>query len=477
MDLTSIISTYLEHPNKHLFINRYDGSTIAVTESELAKAEKGFDPWNGKIAHMEDYFPYYYRRRDFIVDIRASFLKKHKLSKDIDASLVHSSPKFNAMIKKRGLWDQYVEYYIDENCATLADLLYCNEVEDIEASPSQYKAIGKLLKEYESYRFWEHFSDSNYFTVVNSPNKGSDFIVMGNGGSTYGISFYRGHQEGREGYCLLYHDSQYNDPDLTNTIGTLGCTVSFYCDQEKEEGFEYDVSPYDSDPRYWSISVMRGKMKRNYLGKTMARSIEYQLREAIQVLKGLLTQERPEHLPDYDADIVAIYGIHDYIYRIMPRDYDPQTPPLILDSYLYRHLEPDINPRKSSKAVLSFVFRAVPEGVFHEENEPRFAFHAYVGILCDEESGIIVAPIFVSSEDTKRPFIINLLNAAGGPLSNLASPKEVLVNSEFDYQMAEFLFAPMLREGTLLTFEDSLLAADDAYHSMAEELHKSPAKA
>lgn len=474
-DARTLVAFYLEKPNKNVLVHRYDASMFYVTMPELERFGKGQDPWQGKIASLKDYCVFYCRRSEAIVEAREDFLKKKRLFSKVDPSLCHSTPKFNSFLKKRGLWEEYMESFLDRYATVFADFFYENELTEIEAPQKDYDAIGKLLREYESHGFWKMFSDSVFFDAILGPSGGSQFVVMGNRGQTYGISFYRG-ITGYHAYELLFYEEINASELLTHSVGCLSQALSLYCDKAVDPAMKDEKPIYDGEPRYWSICINRSAMTKNYLGVALAKSLKAQLRTAIDVLKDFKTQQLPKDFGKMEANVYVMEFAGQYHFKVEPRDIDYDHPLRFISSSNYQDILPCYQAKKMKNRIYSFAIRPIPGGAFHDEEDPRFGFSSCLALICDDESGMVLAPV-VAKHNNGAPFLENLANDAYPYVSGLFTPREILVNSELDFQIAEFLLHPFILAGAILSYVDQDLATDEAYEAMMDAMKENVAKA
>ena len=459
INMTDFASKYLEQPRMILLLNRVDGTLTSLMKKEYDdsfKPSKRFA--KSPYGYLKDLAVYFGLSSDFLTDLRLRFLKKKRLSSKVGSAVYHSTPRFNALMKSKGLWDEYVAFYIESEAADLSEFILAHELVETEASEEEYSSIGKLLEEYESYRFWEIYSDRFYFTSYDKELSRSGFVVLGNAGNTFGIAFYVGFL----GFNAYSGIEECEDPagPLGHTIGTLGAMVSLYCDEEEDEEIS---SPYGNQ-RYSSIVVENGRMSRNHLGTTTAKAIVKGLRYAIDLLRAA-ENECLERTYPAGVTILEFKRFKDvFRYRESLYSYY-REPHFLAGPYGYLH-NVEFSAGEKTKKVYSFCFRCFPSATIQSEEQPAISHIVYIGLLCDQRTGMIVIPLTVTGSD--KPFIGSLAEAANKVLANTPTPKTIYVDSVFDYQIAKFIFGPYVEKGTEIALTDDGIASSVAYDSLCE---------
>lgn len=461
INVNVLISRYLEQPRLKLIINRTNGAIAALTWKEYDRAFFGKNRFeDSQYGKRRDLALYFGPNKDRFLDIRQRFLKKKRLFSKVNPALLRSTPRFNGFIKDRDLWDEYVGFYIECETADLSEFVLGHELTEEEASVEEYLSIGALLKEYESYRFWKAYSDGIYFSSYDEELSGSGFVVLGHNNETFGIAFYVGY--------FGYHDyagiADCEEPvgPLGHTIGTLGTTISLYCDPKGEEIIdEENPSPYGEE-RLSSIVMCKGRSMKNRLGTTTAKAVIRRLRYAIDLLKtfrntSFKSRDSFEHLA-----LEFKRSKNDFLYRLSPY-YDIAEPHFLHGPY-YPWNKVSFVAGAKTKSAYSFCFRLMPAGLFPGEENPAWMDFAYIALLCDDASGMILVPAMLQDKDA--PFIQRLTELADERFSNIPTPKTIYVNSEFDAHIAEFLFAPYLKQGSKIQLTDESLPTDEAYESL-----------
>lgn len=467
LNIDAIVSRYLEKPNLKLLINHNDGTVVPMTWKEYDQVFMGKNRFQDTIyGRRRDLALYCGPDNDRFADIRQRFLKKRRLYSKVNPSLVRSASRFNALVKDKGLWDEFVAFFIECEAADLSQFVMGNEFVEEEASKDEYQAIGNLLKEYEFYRFWNVYSDSVYFSSHDEELSGTGFVVLGHQGETFGIAFYNG-AFGYHDYAGVYYCEEPMGP-LGHTIGTLGTTVSLYCDPKGKEIIDEDSpSPYGEE-RLSSITICKGRGTKNHLGKTTARAIIRGLRYAIDLLNASIKADVLSQYPFKQLALDFKRTKNTFLYRLDPYYSIAET--RFLPGPYYPWNKVSFAASKKTKSIYSFCFRVMPDSMFPDKEEPTWLNGAYIALLCDETNGLVLSPALLESHGA--PFIQRLAELGDERFAKIPTPKTIYVNSEFDAQIAEFLFAPYLKQGTKIELTDESLVCDDAYDSLCSFMEK-----
>ena len=455
MTLRSIIEAYLEKPGRYYFYNVATGESAYGTLGDyeaFCDGEK-YDDGQG------NWHCYESRSPSFMKWLRSRFLSRRHVP--IEDDLLKAGP-FNAFLRRKGWFSDWVDYYFEENAFFLARHALENELEEEEASPSTYRDIQKLMKEYDNENFQDCFSDSLYFTLVKD-RVYATFFVLGASHDTYGLCLYLSEWPYQEVSSFLrcpdYHDRR-------NDIGMLTTFLGLYAERGEGEKPSKDYpNPYGGDRRVSSMLIHRGKRSINRLSKTLGCAVKQTLREIIDALKWLRDNpDRPEE--DEDANVVIRGRGKGYSMVILPRDEDElYRDEFFIDRLLANIDSPRYETGAKTRAEYAFTFRFFPGGNFDYEDDPRNGFCAFAGFLMDLSTGKLLPPILVSMEHGET--FGQALYSAAKQLKGIKTPKTIVVNNELDEHIADFFFVPWFVKGTEIEFLDEDLPTDDAFDELA----------
>ena len=453
LKIKQILSALLEKHPRHLFFNTLTSELAYGTNADADAFENG-ELYNDPDAywHMLPSYP-----KEYYEDFKIEFSKEHGIDP--------STKSFKQTVKKKGLWEAWVDFVLEKDITRLADLEFTLDLKDEEALKEDYLEIRKLLEEYESKEFETRYSDLAFFAMKKGLHI-SDFFIMGNSKQTYGISFYRGELSLSNVYSFLDSlDSEEYRPELP----ALSSFISIYLNKDSNTENEIPINPLGDDLRYSSISVNIGRRALNYFTKTMARCIKCQLREVIDALtaldkKGGVDSNKP-------LNVMLSYREGKWISNVVTR-----TKAMLhsVDTYIedlfIPYASPDITPSKTKGHDYAFTFRQLPNANFDiDENDPRLGFVGFVAFVVDCNLGIIVGAMTPQLE-SDEPLGVSLRYVAKKYLDGIPAAKNIYVNNLVDYYMADFLLSPILGAKSNIYFTEETLPTDDAFEEFVNFL-------
>lgn len=464
MELREVVEAYLRKPGKYLFYNVTTGEKVYGVFSDYDSFMYGESFHDGR----GDWRCFEARSAAFMQNAREGFLLSQGI--EADASSLKAAG-FASLLKKRGLFEAWVDFFLENN-PFLADYAFVNELEEEEASKEDYRAIRLLMEEYDSHEFERFFSDSVFFTVFRD-SLYTSFSILGASHGTYGVSFYRGDDAADEFYSFLRNAEGFG---RERDVGMLLSIVTLYSERRSEERLTLpnSVNPYGEDGLYSSMCIHMGKRALNHLSKSMAGCLKTELRALIDGLSYLKKRrDRPKKDEDCNVFLDFVGGRIKYS-KVARTDKMLHAPAFFLETALIDVDSPTYETGKRQGGDFAFTFRYMPSGNFdYDDDDPRKGFVGFVGILCDVKTGVVLAPLLFAMEDGQS-LGKSLLQTAEKYLKGIPVPKRILVNSELDFHVADFLFVPMFLEGAEVVFVDEGLPTDDAYADLCEFAEKNP---
>lgn len=472
LNYDALVDTFLTHPNDCVFVHRLHGSIYTIPASKLKMGKPPIskrteysevlqNPW--EFACLLPFSP------QFRAAITKKFAEKFGFAEEFKNT--KGSKAREALIQKKGLWEQFRDLFEQALRNDIGIDLLENGVWEEEASPEQYQEIRALLEQYEAKHYEKEFSDHVVF-YINDANmrRGTAFVVLGNAGDTFGISFYLGERP-LDGAYSLYAESITRDPICSGTLGTV---VSFYC--EKQNSYPMSkgryVNPYGDDHAYTSIVIHEGVSHECYLGKGVARFLKKALERAMKMLDTVLAKQRLMEKKDGAVTYILTPnkdGVSATIDAVERSENDEHNARIPLLYYAYRDGVPAPligNEEKAARGNYDLSLRLAPGGVMPFEGEDvRHSQLCYLLILADRQSRKILFCPIVSDRDGTG-FCANLCAefekayGADRPL-----PKKVYVNCAFDADIAELLFNGRCQ----IVSTPKKTTCDDFYESMCRE--------
>lgn len=463
MTLRKVISVYLNKPGRYLFFNVSTGETAYGTTADYEAFMDGEAYHDG----LGDWRCYEARSALFMKENRRLFLIKKKVE---PSGGLLKSDRFNAFLRKNGLWDEWVDFYLNENCVFLADFAFENELDEPEASKEDYEAVRALMEEYDGEEFFKSFSDAIFFTVLGERSS-SDFFVLGANEDTYGISLYRGSNSLEEVYSFLRNANGYG---REHDLGLLTSFVGLYSQKKEKKPLPYGANPFGKDEAFTSTSIHQGKRNINYLSESMGKALKRQLRTIIDGLRYLRKQKgRPEK--DEECNVLLVQTMGGFTFKKIERTAERlDSVEFFLEYELIAVDSPKYPLGKKTDTDYAFTFRYFPGGNFdYSDEDPRKGYVCFVGLMVDLKTGMLLRPIVFGMEDGQS-FGKNLHREANASLKGMPVPRRIIVNDELDFHIADFLFANMYAKGADIVFKDMDLPTDGVYAELLEHARQFP---
>ena len=466
-----MVSLFLEKPSKYLFINRRGEGHFYATFNDWEDYEFGENPFLDRgISDASQWCCFDARSSSHMADIRGKVILAHP-ELDFPYANIGITSKWNAFAKKNGLWDEYVEAFLDRHLFEIADFYFVNDLADKPAGKAQYRKLRKALEKYESYEFELEIADDHLFTVISEYGHMS-FVVLGNARGTYGISFYLGDDDSQQ-YCAIACGEEMNpdrDTFLTRTCGSLADTVALYLEKRPgEAAVAPEENPFGEDNRYSFLTVHNGKVTGLRLTSFMAESLIKRVEVAIKALKDYL-QDDPELDPPCPVNVsIFMHGKKTAIHSTdLDEEYFHDYGDTMGDCLLRSVPTPRYPHRGKKDETWSFVFRLAPR-VFGDDEENIYKYQRYVGFVCDDRSGKVLHSLLVWIND-ETDFPTALRSAAEKEFADSIVPKTIYVNQYFDEAIANFVFAPLISAGSEIVLVDEELPSDEASCYFADKM-------